>query len=199
MSAFIKQTRIQLHHILSIRRILAGISLLFLILPVGGLYLMKIYESALIRQTESELISQAAFVAALYRHEMKSRLSPKEAPYGLPLTADLDSGSMLHPILPRLDLAKDMIFPARPLPQVTTDRLHPLAKAVGQDIGPILRDAQQRTLAGIKILDYQGLVVSGAQEQGLSFAHTEEFVQARHGKAVSLLRRRRKKHHDPMP
>ena len=36
-------------------------------LPLAGVQLMRLYESALVRQNESSLIAQAAFVAAFYR------------------------------------------------------------------------------------------------------------------------------------
>jgi two-component system OmpR family response regulator len=37
------------------------------VLPLGGIAVLRVYESALIRQTESELIAQGVFVAASYR------------------------------------------------------------------------------------------------------------------------------------
>ena len=51
----------------SLCTVLIGINLTVLLLPVAGIQLMRLYESALVRQTESALIAQAAFVAAFYR------------------------------------------------------------------------------------------------------------------------------------
>jgi signal transduction histidine kinase len=182
------------HRFLSIRRILVLVSLFFLLLPVGSIYFLRIYESALIRQTESELISQGAFVAALYRHEVRQILDEKKLEpmqYGVPVHLPASFKKDIRPILPRLDLARDSIYPPRPEPLYTHGPLDAVAAVAGKRILPILQDGQRITLSGIKILDYQGLVVAGAQEKGLSFAHTEEFQRAKSGNPVSLLRTRR--------
>jgi signal transduction histidine kinase len=181
---------VTLQKYLSIRRILALVSLLFLLLPVGSIYFLRIYESALIRQTESELISQGAFVCAIYKQEIQtllpqSRLQVRD--YGLLLHSNLVEKDTL-PVFPQLDLAKDPIHAIRPKPYYTKDKLDVVASQAGKQIIPILQEAQRITLSGIKILDYQGLVVAGEQEKGLSFNHTEEFQEAKKGKPVSFLR-----------
>ena len=45
---------------LRLRSILLLTNLVILALPLGGIIWLRLYESALIRQTESELIAQAA-------------------------------------------------------------------------------------------------------------------------------------------
>ena len=178
---------------LSIRRILALVSFLFLLLPVGSIYFLRIYESALIRQTESELISQGAFVSAIYKHEVSTILQSDHRQvngYGLPLSRQV-SDNEINPILPQLDLAKDPIHAARPKPYYNTDKLDRVARRAGANIMPVIQDAQRITLSGIKILDYQGLVVAGTQEKGLSFSHVEEFQEAKKGKPISFIRIRR--------
>src|SRR5215469_11126267 len=50
-----------------IRTVLIASNLLLLALPLTGIWVLHIYESALIRQTESELLAQAAVLAASYR------------------------------------------------------------------------------------------------------------------------------------
>src|SRR5581483_5614330 len=49
-----------------LRTILLLINLVILVLPLGGIFWLRIYESALVRQTESELIAQGVFVASAY-------------------------------------------------------------------------------------------------------------------------------------
>lgn len=185
----------KLQRYLSIRRILVLVSLLFLLLPVGGLYFLRIYESALIRQTESELIAQGAFVAAFYQQEVRQLLAEKHIDpnqYGSPLASqNRQQNSTINPILPHLDLAQDRIFAARPQPLYTRDTLDSFASAAGRKLLPVLKEGQRVTLSGIKVLDYQGLVVTGDEERGLSFSHAEEFQQAKNGRPVSLLRLRR--------
>lgn len=166
----------------SVRRILFGVSMLFLALPLGGIYFLRIYESSLIRQTESELISQAAFVSALYRSEIRQATH---------ITLPNDDTAQLTPVSAHLDLARDKIYPPRPLPLKSMYSLAPEARQAAQQLLPVLRNAQQVTLSGIKILDENGTVVAGKEEQGLSFAHTEEFQKASQNRPVSLLRKRR--------
>lgn len=167
----------------SVRRVLFGVSLLFLVLPLGGIYFLRIYESALIRQTESELISQAAFVSALYRSELRQATRRGNFP-----ESDTEG---ITPVPAHLDLAKDPIYSPRPFPQKATHPLAPEARQAARQMLPVLRNAQKVTLSGIKVLDEHGTVVAGKEEQGLSFAHAEEFQQASQGKPVSLLRQRR--------
>ncbi|MBK3736911.1 hypothetical protein GAY29_28310, partial [Azospirillum brasilense] len=52
---------------LSIGTVLLVMTLAALTLPLSGLWFLRLYESALLRQTESELIAQAGVVAAVYR------------------------------------------------------------------------------------------------------------------------------------
>ena len=47
--------------------VLLVVSLFVLVLPVAAVQVLRLYESALLRQTESALQDQAAFVAASYR------------------------------------------------------------------------------------------------------------------------------------
>lgn len=174
---------------ISIRRILFGVSLLFLFLPVGGIFILRLYESALIRQTESELISQAAFIAALYKQEVQLRLKTAGIPiesYGLPIHA-----KPLGPLQARLDLAQDPLYAARPEPVITNRHLDAIADAAGLHILPVLKDSQRVTLSGIKILDYQGIVTAGQEERDLSFAETLEFQKAKTGVPISLMRQRK--------
>lgn len=175
----------------SVRRVLFLVSLLFLVMPLGGIYFLRIYESALIRQTESELISQAAFVSALYSSEIQQALKNQEVHhYGISAPGT-KTDQPFTPITPRLDLARDPVYLPRPFPEKTALQLDIFSQTAAKALIPVLQNAQRITLSGIKVLDYRGIVVAGKEEQGLSFAHTQEFQQAMTGKPVSLLRERR--------
>ncbi|HZX87840.1 MAG TPA: hypothetical protein VFF19_29980, partial [Reyranella sp.] len=50
-----------------VRTLLLATYLAVLLLPVGGIGFLRLYESALIRQTEAELLAQAAVLSAAYR------------------------------------------------------------------------------------------------------------------------------------
>ncbi|MCA9842368.1 MAG: HAMP domain-containing histidine kinase [Cyanobacteria bacterium HKST-UBA03] len=185
----------------SLRLLLASISVLFLLLPIGGLYWLRLYESALIRQTESELISQSAFAAALYKYHLQERLALYyplgSATYGLPLKNEAVNRLISSPPGASLDYATAPIYPVRPAPRQTGIKLDPAADRAGRAILPMLLEAQRTTLSGLKVLDYHGLVAAGQKERGLSFAHTPEYQLAAVGKPVSLLRDRGS--HQPVP
>lgn len=189
--------------------VLILIHLVILVLPLGGIAVLRVYESALIRQTESELIAQGVFVSATYR-TLFARLTrparaPKAAPNPLALAsldeygiapryvepkADPKSGPW-RPQLVRLDLASDPILPRPPEPEATDQKADPIAAAVGRELEPILRDAQVTTLAGIRILDYRGVIVATTgSDLGRSMLNHDEGQRALSGEYVSLLRQR---------
>ena len=55
------------HRLFRLRNILLLVMLMVLALPLGGLYFFRIYENELVQQTERELISQSAELAAGFR------------------------------------------------------------------------------------------------------------------------------------
>ncbi|MGB4946060.1 MAG: histidine kinase, partial [Candidatus Competibacter denitrificans] len=57
----VARPRLKLHYLL------LAVNLTVLWLPLLGLEALRLYDSALVRQTESELLAQAAFVTASYR------------------------------------------------------------------------------------------------------------------------------------
>ena len=63
-----------------LRSILLMVSVVVLILPVAGIYFLRIYENELVKQTELELISQAALISAVYRREIKHFDNKRTAP-----------------------------------------------------------------------------------------------------------------------
>lgn len=191
-----------------LRTILLLINLVILALPLGGISWLRLYESALIRQTESELIAQAAFVAAAYV-AIAERLTSPEG--GDPVAANLpleDYGYVLvnppraadaqghwRPRAPVLDLASDPVLASSPGAVAAADSVDPLAWRVGQELNPILQQAQRTTLAGIRVVDYRGLIVASTRDSdgadlGLSLRNHAEVERALGGLAVSTLRRR---------
>ncbi|HSW14844.1 MAG TPA: ATP-binding protein [Solimonas sp.] len=193
---------------LSLRTILLLINLVILALPLGGISWLRLYESALIRQTESELIAQGAFVAAAYVAIAERLTSPGG---GDPVAANLpleDYGYVLvapppaadpqgrwRPRAAVLDLANDPVLPRPPEAAPSADTLDPLAWRVGQELAPMLQRAQRTTLAGIRVVDYRGLIVASTRDgdsddSGLSLLGYEELQQALRGLPGSRLRRR---------
>jgi signal transduction histidine kinase len=184
--------------------ILILIHLVILALPLGGIAVLRVYESALIRQTESELIAQGVFVSAAYRtlferlvRQPRAQRPPVPAvgpDYGKPITyveRQTDPAGPWRPRLVRLDLAQDPVLPVPPPPDWTEQTPDPLAAAVGRELEPVLRDAQVTTLAGMRVIDYRGVIVATTgNDLGRSMLNHEEARRALTGEYVSLMRRR---------
>ncbi|HPY39712.1 MAG TPA: histidine kinase dimerization/phospho-acceptor domain-containing protein, partial [Thiolinea sp.] len=186
----------------SLRSILLIMMLTLLLLPLATLYFFRIYENELVRQTELELISQGATLAASYRQIM--RLSnPHSVDYGYVLSysplipgqrrsysrseAALDP--YYTPITPELDLVKPVYAP-RPDPIATPQIADDYARKAGALLTPVILNTQQVMLAGVRILDMKGIVVAGKEEMGLSLAHVPEVSEALKGRYASLIRQR---------
>ena len=174
-----------------LRTVLLIVNLAVVALPLGSIFFFRIYENQLVQQTESELISQAAVIAAAYRWRI-AELQTDPRNYGIALTEPLPPplDAYFTPIMPQIDFAKNELLPQRPdglLPDVPAD---PTASAVGEIMSGILIDAQKTTLAGLKLLDYNGVVVAGRYNVGESFVHVHEVARARTGLYTSVIRQR---------
>jgi signal transduction histidine kinase len=184
-----------------LRTILLALNLSILLLPIGGIAILRLYENELVKQTETELIGQAALTAAAFREAYMASIEDAKtggrqidtALLGNPLVRKwlVENADGLTPLLPQLDLSHASILePARP-GQKTTLPPDPLAVAAGTTMIPILTTAKKITLSSMRIVDFQGIVVaSSAEEMALSFMGRDEVVEALNGKPTSLLRYR---------
>ncbi len=176
------------------------VMLAVLALPLGGLYFFRIYENELVQQTELELISQSAVLAATFRQlvrdqrpsseygyvQFSNSLTKPDTPYTQPTPIP---PAFYAPVTPSVDLIAP-IAPPRPEARPSTQAVDRLAKKIGAYMNPILRDTQQITLSGIRLLDAKGTVIAGREEKGLSLAHIPEIKQALQGKYASIIRQR---------
>jgi signal transduction histidine kinase len=184
--------------------VLFAVNLLIFLLPLGGIAILRLYESELIRRTETELIAQGALVASVYRHELLRSVSSGEAAaagssslstYGLTLppkkTAPKNPDEPWTPIEALLDILRDRVHPRAPDATESDVPPDPLANLVGKRVTPVLLGAHRITLSGIRVTDFRGVVVaSTGRDGGKSLANQEEVKQALSGSYVSLLRRR---------
>ncbi|HEX7970009.1 MAG TPA: HAMP domain-containing protein, partial [Stellaceae bacterium] len=171
-----------------LRTLLLLANLVILVLPLAGIWFLRLYESALIRQTESELVSQAAVLGAAFKAErqrlLAAGLAPAEPPAMMRPEAVASAG--LH--APGLDLADDPVLPPAPDPAPGQDA-SPLARAAGQALVPVLREVQPMTLAAIRLVDRRAVIVATTGEDGgLSLAGREEVDRALQGEVVSVMR-----------
>lgn len=181
----------------SVGSALLALAVAALLVPLSGLWVLRLYESALIRQTESELIAQSAVIAAVYRTGWLAAGGHLD---GSERTADdrgLRPPGFDGPWTPRfaaLDLAADPILPPPPAPVPAPAPADPVSAAAGAALGGVLREAQKTTLAGMRVLDRTGVVVAATGDPAapVSMAHQEEVARALAGEPVSALRLRAK-------
>lgn len=175
-----------------LRTILLAVSLTVLFIPLGGVYIFRFYEGELVKQTEIELIAQAALIAAMYKSEVAATVKAGGSlkAYGRKVAVGTLSDGAYRPVKPLLDLARDRIR-SRPADAESTElQADAIARQIGVKIMPILLDAQRTTLAGIRILDFQGIVTGGREDVGKSLAHLSEVKRALQGNYASAIRQR---------
>jgi two-component system sensor histidine kinase CreC len=161
-----------------------------LFLPLVGLLFFRLLENQLVRQTESELIAQAALLSAVYAREIEEA-PPGAFPEGAarpPHDPAVVIDERYAPILPVLDLASSHIFTARPPPDIAHSPANDAALAIGAGLTGVTTEAQRTTLAGFRLLNANGVVIGGRGDVGLSFAHVEEVHDAMAGRVRAVMR-----------
>lgn len=176
-----------------LRTILLMVNLTVLILPLGSIFFFRIFENFLVRQTELELISQAAVISSMYKNQIVHSMFDPDS-YGklLPEPDPQPEEELYTPILPELDLSDDPILPPRPdgMAPEPDSRIDPVVGSIGINLSSVLLDTKMTTLSAIKILDYHGNTVAGQSEIGFSFSHVEEIRSALEGQYKSVIRER---------
>ncbi|HEX6851415.1 MAG TPA: ATP-binding protein [Candidatus Polarisedimenticolaceae bacterium] len=161
-----------------LRTILLIVNLAILLLPLGLVAVLRLYENELVRGTEAQLLAQGALVREAFLREL-----------GPPQPLEPLDEATLRAASPRLDVQNDPILPPA-LPAAPADVPPDVAAvAAGARISQVLRAASRETLSGIRIVDRHGIVVAtSGSEAFLSLAHREEVAAALSGRRVSLLR-----------
>lgn len=173
----------------SLRLVLIGVNLFLLIIPVSSIYAFRLYENALIRETESELIAQGAYISALYGHTVEAHAT--EDKYGIPIKKpDPRVDAHYNPITPTLDLAKTVVQSRRPESYQATAPVDAAALQAATEIAPIVQQAMLTTLAGVRLTDQRGTIILGADEIGMSLLQVPEVRRALEGQYTAVLRRR---------
>lgn len=180
-----------------IRTVLLATYVAVLLLPVAGIGILRLYESALLRQTEAELLAQAAVLSAVYRAGWLER-APPGAIEKMPRTT-LQWGASPSPrsteqwiaLLPQLDFADAPILPRAPDAVPTERRPEEVAVQVAGALSSVVAEVRKMTLAGIRVVDASGIVVaSTAADLGLSLAGQKEVAHALQGAPLAVIRER---------
>jgi len=159
-------------------------------LPLVGLFMFRLYDNQLIRQTEGELIAQGTVLAASFADDVAH--SPDDLALGAvqPDEAEPNPDAPYHPMPTTLDLTRDDVLPSRPEGEPVAAPPDPGFRAIGQHLAKLAAETQKVTLTGFRILDPAGRVIGGRDEVDLSLARIEEVAAALQGRYRSVLRRR---------
>lgn len=173
---------------------------IMLLVPLAGVAFFRVYENQLIETTEAELIAQSAAIAAITGQRLQEN-GGSALPLGRPSAGALapfpgEEDAVAEPVdgwapvRTSLDLNKTPILPGRPAPVPATSEVHPVYLEIGRQLDPILQGTQKLTLAGFRLLDFNGTVIAGRADVGLSLAHVEEVDKALSGSYAAALRAR---------
>ena len=176
------------HRLFKLRNILLVVMLMVLVLPLASLYFFRIYENELVQQTERELISQSATLAASFRM-LARNLHQNVEVYGRFLSNLPKDDSDYHPIIPTLSLINP-IKALRPDSLPAPIPADAIALKIGGLLEPVMQDTRQITLSGMRLLDMNGVVIAGRNEVGFSLAHIPEVKRALGGHYASVIRQR---------
>lgn len=161
---------------LGLRTILFGTLLLVAALPGVAALFLRVYENAIVQQTEAELIAEGAVLASAYRVAWRAGDDPGR---------DL----RLKPEAPSIDLRSMAVLPS-PAPAPIGPAADPHARRVATQLLPVVDDAAAVTLASIRLLDGHGTVVVGRGDVGRNLAARPEIARALTGIPTTVLRAR---------
>ncbi len=174
-----------------LRSLLLLVALSTLLLPLASILYFRFYENELVRQTEIELIAQSAVISATYRSFIKQQLK-HNSNYGISTKSQLRNSrdDYYTPVAARIDLSQQAVLPRRKNAKAVYNPPDNYAINAGVQLQQILKNSQQVTLAGMRVLDFHGIVVAGRNERGFSLAHIKEVQQALQGEYSGVIRQR---------
>ncbi|MHB8878794.1 MAG: sensor histidine kinase, partial [Myxococcaceae bacterium] len=172
--------------------VFSAVGLSAFVLGLLGLSFVRVYDDQLIRQTETELIAQGVVAAEAYRALLHGQVGAAE--YGVVRSAawpyPVPPGGKLSPILPSLRASSE-VFPPLADPPPSRSPADERAQAAGRALTPLLDRVARFTLAGIRVVDFSGVVVASSHAGlGTTLADRDDVQRALRGEPNSMLRRR---------
>ena len=161
---------------LRLRTILFSTLFFVAALPGVGAVFLRVYENTLVRQTEGELVAQAAALSAT-----AAALWPGAPPLPRPDPTEF------RPEPPSIDLNATPILRERPAP-AAANPIAPDAVVAAGRLDPIFGRTRRTTLAAIVLLDSRGRIATGP-EAGGGHAALPEVRRALAGRPATVLRR----------
>jgi signal transduction histidine kinase len=187
--------------VLRLRTILFGVLLFVAALPGLSAIFLRVYENALVRRTEAELVAQSAAIAAsaaiLWPGAKVTLVTPSPpvedfstsgwASYdqGRAPSSQQDNGVV--DISTEIDLRTSPILPERPRPTALVTPPKADALAMATRLAPAIEETKRVTLSSIVLLDEKGAILNDPTRAG----HYGDLPEVRHalaGKSETVLR-----------
>ncbi len=165
-------------------------ALVVLLIPLGSLYLFRLFEDELVLRTELELIAQSAALSAIYKEKVLLVEAKEGRRFGQKLEYLAPGNEYYRPVKPLLTLSGGAALPSRPDARPARQQADAPALAIGTELQPVLRDTQRVMLSGMRLLDWRGVVIGGTDEAGASLAHVPEVASAMQGHYAANVRER---------
>ncbi|MFT6397098.1 MAG: signal transduction histidine kinase [Bradymonadia bacterium] len=186
-----------------IRSVLLVTNVVVALLPLFGLAGARFYENELIRRTEAGLTGQGVFIAETYRAALAAEVAEVHGDgadaflrdFGRPADPrwleDESPDDPLRPVAPQLSRVSSAILPPAPEPTAGA-AADSFSVAAGHFVGPVLWSGKNVTLAGIRVLDFNGVEVAQTRGEstGQSFMAWSEVPRALEGRIITQLRER---------
>lgn len=166
---------------LRLRTILLAVLLAVAAMPVAGAVFLRVYENTLVRQTEVELVSQGAALAAAASVAWPGAVADEHTP-------DRRAPGYYHSEGTTIDLSVSPVLPERPRAALTLYPPDPDALATLDLLNPVIDRTARTTLASVLVLDRHGQVLRGLGTGG-SLADLPEVRTALAGKPRTVMRR----------
>lgn len=187
--------------VLRLRTILFGVLLFVAALPGFSAIFLRVYENALVRRTEAELIAQSAAIAAsaaivwpgartpavVAVTPIPDRATTGWSSYDDRRTTPADKDFGVVDISTEIDLRTSPILSERPKPRPLATPANADAKAMAARLAPAIEETKKVTLSSILLLDNQGAVLNDPNRIG-QYRDLPEVRQALGGKAQTVLR-----------
>jgi signal transduction histidine kinase len=174
----------------SIRTLLLGAHAFALLLPLGALALLRVYDVYLLRQTEHQLIAESVVTGELFRGAYLEARGLAPGDHHPPASVRTYGDETYAPFAAQIGFDT----PVEPREPPRSPRSHtpdPEALAAGRAIGGALARAQTFNLSGMRVLDAQGCVVGSSRAQeGECLGELPEVKAALAGRYASVLRAR---------
>lgn len=196
MIGFVKSLLVRFWPVLRLRTILFGVMLFVAALPGLSAIFLRVYENALVRRTEAELIAQSAAIAAAaaiiwpvgpVSTQPVTTVDQAASPRSPMVSYPVEDAYTVEDVSTAIDLRASPILPERPKAEPLAKPLEKDALEAAKRLGPAIDETKRVTLSSILLLDRNGAMLNFPGRQG-NYRALPEVAEALAGRPQTVLR-----------